>query len=236
MLPKSFYSLLVQTCNKWYSRWNILSRWNVHLVHSASFLTRMRDYMPPSHRCFIEEISRVPCLRAFVLKQANEGLTEVYDQCVVQLVSLRSYHITVVSRFITVPASQAKQLRSADLDSLEEHNPVQKAPTALEERGTGGSGIMSFLKTVRDRTKDVLSSQTAVGSDIWRSGGGKSSATWLQKEVTQKVTYTFQKVGRVKWKWKKMKSHYGVFMHYKEHVKSWKIFNIVTTTVLWIQH
>lgn len=126
----------------------------------------MRGYMPPSHRCFIKEISRAPSLRAFVLKQANERLTEAFDRCVAQLVSLRSYHISVVSRFITVPAARAKQLRCAGPESLDEHNPVWKAPTALEERGTGGSGIMSFLKIVRDRTKEVLTSQTGVGSDV----------------------------------------------------------------------
>ncbi|XP_060786674.1 indoleamine 2,3-dioxygenase 1 [Neoarius graeffei] len=137
-----------------------------HEEKSANFLTRMRDYMLPSHRCFIEEISCAPSLRDFVLKQANERLTEAYDHCVAQLVSLRSYHISIVSRFVTVPASRAKQLHCEGPDSLEEHSPVWKAPKALEERGTGGSGIMSFLKTVRDRTKEVFTSQSALGSDI----------------------------------------------------------------------
>lgn len=122
--------------------------------------------MPPSHRFFITEISRAPSLRAFALKQANERLKEAFNHSVAQLVSLRSYHISVVSRFITIPASQAKQLRSADPDPLEEHIPIWKAPRALEERGTGGSGIMSFLKSVRDKTREVLISQTAVGSNI----------------------------------------------------------------------
>ncbi|KAG7332086.1 hypothetical protein KOW79_003920 [Hemibagrus wyckioides] len=134
-----------------------------HEEKSATFLTSMRGYMPPSHRCFIEEISRAPSLRSFVLNQADESLTEAFDRCVARLVSLRSYHINIVSRFITVPASRAKQLRCADPESLAEHDPVWKAPTALEERGTGGSGIMSFLKTVRERTKDVL---TSVRSDV----------------------------------------------------------------------
>ncbi|KAK3565799.1 hypothetical protein QTP86_015577 [Hemibagrus guttatus] len=134
-----------------------------HEEKSAAFLTCMRGYMPPSHRCFIEELSRAPSLRSFVLNQANEHLTEAFDRCVARLVSLRSYHINIVSRFITVPASRAKQLRCADAESLEEHNPVWKAPMALEERGTGGSEIMSFLKTVREKTKDVLIS---VRSDV----------------------------------------------------------------------
>lgn len=137
-----------------------------HEEKSANFLTRMRGYMPPSHRRFIEEISGASSLRAFVLKQANERLTEAFDHCVAQLVSLRSYHISVVSRFITIPASRAKQRRCEGPESIEERNPVWKAPTTLEERGTGGSEIMSFLKTVRDRTKDVSISQAAVGSDV----------------------------------------------------------------------
>ncbi|KAF7694947.1 indoleamine 2,3-dioxygenase 1 isoform X2 [Silurus meridionalis] len=137
-----------------------------HEEKSANFLTRMRGYMPPSHRSFIDEISCTPSLRAFVLKQADESLTKAFDGCVAQLVSLRNYHISVVSCFITVPASRAKHLRCAGPESLGEHDPVRKAPTALEERGTGGSGIMSFLKSVRDRTKGVLISQTASGSDV----------------------------------------------------------------------
>lgn len=97
-----------------------------------------------------------------MLNQADERLTEAFDHCVAQLVLLRSYHISVVSRFITVPASRAKQLRSAGPASSEDPDPVQKAPLALEEKGTGGTGIMSFLKCVRDRTKEVWISKTAM--------------------------------------------------------------------------
>ncbi|XP_062855390.1 indoleamine 2,3-dioxygenase 1 isoform X2 [Trichomycterus rosablanca] len=126
-----------------------------HEEKSAAFLTRMRDYMPPSHRRFIKDISQAPSLRVFIQKQDDKHLTEAFECCLAQLVALRSYHITVVSRFITVPASKAKQLRSEGPESSEERNLVSNAPVALEERGTGGSGIMSFLKSVRDQTKAV---------------------------------------------------------------------------------
>ncbi|CAB1321934.1 unnamed protein product [Coregonus sp. 'balchen'] len=124
-----------------------------HEEKSGAFLTRMRNYMPPSHKHLIQDISLQPSLRGFVQQQASELLTKAFQLCVTKLMALRSYHINVVSRFITVPAARARQLRSQGNSSQEET--VSRAPTALEETGTGGSGIMSFLKTVRDRTRDV---------------------------------------------------------------------------------
>ncbi|XP_064823594.1 indoleamine 2,3-dioxygenase 2-like isoform X1 [Oncorhynchus masou masou] len=129
-------------------------RVNVLSTCTGAFLTRMRNYMPPSHKCLIQDISLQPSLRGFVQQQACEPLTAAFQLCVTKLLALRSYHINVVSRFITVPAARARQLRNQGNISQEET--VSRAPTALEEKGTGGSGIMSFLKTVRDRTRDVF--------------------------------------------------------------------------------
>ncbi|KAM6954439.1 indoleamine 2,3-dioxygenase 1 [Aplochiton taeniatus] len=125
-----------------------------HEAKSAAFLARMRDYMPPAHKQLVEDICRQPSLRAFVQAQAYEHLHQAFQLCVTNLLALRSYHITVVGRYITVPAARARQLRGRAEGSEEET--VSKAPAALEETGTGGSGIMSFLKTVRDGTRDVL--------------------------------------------------------------------------------
>lgn len=115
--------------------------------------------MPPAHRKLIQDISLQPSLRSFVQQQASEDLNKAFDVCVSKLLALRSYHISVVSRFITVPAARARQLRKNSQDS--EGEIVSRAPTSLEERGTGGSGIMTFLKTVRDKTKDVLLPDTS---------------------------------------------------------------------------
>lgn len=124
-----------------------------HEAKAEAFLARMRDYMPPAHKQMIQDISIQPPLRNFVQQQHDEQLNQAFQLCVTKLIELRSYHINVVSRFITVPAARARQLRVQD-----EHTEdmVRKAPTALEERGTGGSSIMGFLKAVRDKTKQVL--------------------------------------------------------------------------------
>ncbi|XP_073675273.1 indoleamine 2,3-dioxygenase 2-like [Garra rufa] len=124
-----------------------------HEGSSGAFLRRMRDYMLPSHKHFIENISSRSSLRMFVLQQGDERLTHIFEQCVARLVDFRNYHITIVTRYITIPASRAKQLRANKQDLAEELDTIRKAPTALEERGTGGSGIMTFLKTVRDKTQ-----------------------------------------------------------------------------------
>ncbi|XP_061115301.1 indoleamine 2,3-dioxygenase 1 [Conger conger] len=124
-----------------------------HEPQSGAFLTRMRDYMFPQHKRLIQDISSSPSLRQYVLNQDSDPLTTAFHRCVSQLVALRSYHINMVSRYIVVPAARARQLRAQGQGCVK--NALSKAPKALEETGTGGSGIMSFLKTVRDRTKEA---------------------------------------------------------------------------------
>ncbi|KAF3695945.1 Indoleamine 2,3-dioxygenase 2 [Channa argus] len=133
-----------------------------HEAKSGDFLTRMRNYMPPAHKELIEDISLQPSLRNFVQQQTNEHLNQAFHLCVTKLLAFRSYHISIVSRFITVPAARARQLRN-ESHGLEE-DMISRAPTALEERGTGGSGIMTFLKSVRDQTKNVFLFET--GKDM----------------------------------------------------------------------
>ncbi|KAL0186364.1 hypothetical protein M9458_018034, partial [Cirrhinus mrigala] len=87
---------------------------------------------------FIENISSRPSLRSFVLQQADERLTRTFEQCVARLVEFRNCHINTVTRYVTIPASRAKQLRASKQGWAEELDTIRKAPTALEERGTGG--------------------------------------------------------------------------------------------------
>ncbi|KAM9393060.1 indoleamine 2,3-dioxygenase 1 isoform 1-T1 [Pholidichthys leucotaenia] len=132
-----------------------------HEAKNGSFLTRMRDYMPPAHKQFIQDISMQPSLRSFVQQQASDRLNQAFHLCATKLLAFRSYHINVVSQFITVPAARARQHRHQSQEK--EGGVISNAPSALEERGTGGSSIMSFLKTVRDQTKDVFLAGTTNG-------------------------------------------------------------------------
>ncbi|KAK6468409.1 indoleamine 2,3-dioxygenase 2 [Huso huso] len=123
-----------------------------HGKDSAAFLSRMRDYMPSSHKQLVLDISAGPSLRHYILDVGKPELTGAFNGCVAQLMALRNYHIVVVSRFITVPAAREREKRSRAEPSAEI---LTRAPSSLEERGTGGSGVMSFLKSVRDTTKEA---------------------------------------------------------------------------------
>lgn len=111
----------------------------------------MREYMPPSHKAFIEEIHSSPSLRDHILSSANVQLRTAYNQCVEALADLRSYHIAVVTKYLITAATKAKGRRP---------NRLPGPSQALEERGTGGTIVLSFLKSVRDKTLEAVLHQS----------------------------------------------------------------------------
>ncbi|XP_017392617.1 indoleamine 2,3-dioxygenase 2 isoform X1 [Cebus imitator] len=118
-----------------------------HSKESADFLYRMRDYMPPSHKAFVEDIHSAPSLRDYILSSGQEYLLTAYNQCLQALAELRSYHITIVTKYIITAAAKGK---------CGKPNQLPGPPQALEDRGTGGTAVMSFLKSVRDKTLESI--------------------------------------------------------------------------------
>ncbi|KAM7110650.1 indoleamine 2,3-dioxygenase 2 isoform 6-T8 [Molossus nigricans] len=123
-----------------------------HSKESGDFLLKMRDYMPPSHKAFIEEIQSAPSLRHHVLSSGNGQLLSAYNQCVEALAGLRSYHITMVTKYLITAAAKAKGRKTSHLP---------EPPQALEDRGTGGTPVLSFLKSVRNKTLEAILPQSA---------------------------------------------------------------------------
>ncbi|XP_049627874.1 indoleamine 2,3-dioxygenase 2 [Suncus etruscus] len=121
-----------------------------HDKESAEFLQRMRDYMPPSHRAFLEEIRLAPSLRDHILFSGDGELLITYNKCVEALTELRSYHITIVSKYIIIASSKAKSSKSINLPGSSQD---------LEERGTGGTSVLRFLKSVRNKTLETVLQQ-----------------------------------------------------------------------------
>uniref|UniRef100_A0A8D2LJE8 Indoleamine 2,3-dioxygenase 2 n=1 Tax=Varanus komodoensis TaxID=61221 RepID=A0A8D2LJE8_VARKO len=115
-------------------------------VCAAAFLHSMRDYMPRPHRAFIEELRRAPPLRRHVSRSGSERLRLAYNKCVAALSDLRTYHIAMVTKYVIIAGRNAK-----DKPALSSINPL----SCLEGRGTGGSGLLSFLKSVRDATEEA---------------------------------------------------------------------------------
>ncbi|NXH43627.1 I23O2 dioxygenase, partial [Dicaeum eximium] len=123
-----------------------------HRQDTAAFLHRMREYMPPPHRAFVEEIRGAVSLKQLVLSSGDSRLRAAFNRCVCALADFRSYHITVVTKFIAIAAAKAKARRAEP--SARAGPSAGKAPSALEAKGTGGSHIFSFLKSIRDTTRE----------------------------------------------------------------------------------
>ncbi|XP_008591488.1 PREDICTED: indoleamine 2,3-dioxygenase 1 [Galeopterus variegatus] len=112
---------------------------------AAKFLQEMRTYMPPAHQDFLHSLEAGPSVREFVLSNSDASLKEAYDECVRALVSLRNYHLQIVAKYIVIPARQQSG-----------KNEASEEPSELENKGTGGTDIMNFLKSVRSATEKSL--------------------------------------------------------------------------------
>ena len=102
----------------------------------AKFLEEVRSYMPSKHKQFLEYISQQPSLRNYVMESGHLELVQHFNATVDALVEYRSQHIILVTSYIV------NQL------------PHSVNPS-LDEKGTGGTVFMKFLKNVRDSTKTL---------------------------------------------------------------------------------
>ncbi|NXE55629.1 I23O2 dioxygenase, partial [Casuarius casuarius] len=125
-----------------------------HSQESTRFLHRMRDYMPPPHRAFVEEIRRAPSLRQHLLSSGNGSLRAAFNRCVSALADFRTQHIAIVTKYISAAAAKAKAGRGEPAAGAAP--PPGKPPSLLEGKGTGGSHIFRFLKSVRDTTREGM--------------------------------------------------------------------------------
>ena len=104
-----------------------------HTGDDLEFLQAMRHYMPSKHRQFLELLSRQPSVRDYAIHSGNQELIKSYNQAVDAFGEFRSDHVVLVTRYIVL---QKKHSVNA----------------SLEEKGTGGTPFMTFLKQVRDDT------------------------------------------------------------------------------------
>lgn len=84
-------------------------------------------------------------MREFVLLKNVDSLTKAYNKCVEAMVSLRKYHLEIVTSYIVNPASRQPK------------NPATSKETSeTETKGTGGTDVMNFLKNVKGTTEEAL--------------------------------------------------------------------------------
>jgi indoleamine 2,3-dioxygenase len=99
-----------------------------------AYLLEMRDYMPPRHRAFVEELERGASIRACVAEHREDhpALLEAYDACLHWLEVFRGQHFEYAARYI----QRQSQASAAN-------------PTGV---GTGGTPFMPYLRKHRDET------------------------------------------------------------------------------------
>lgn len=110
----------------------------------AEFLQEMREYMPPAHCAFLRSLESGPSVREFVISRGNEDLQDAYNKCVNGLLSLRRFHLEIVKTYIVEPSKK------------QQHGGGSKSEEPSENRGTGGTDLMNFLKNVKDATEKAL--------------------------------------------------------------------------------
>ncbi|PBK76018.1 Indoleamine 2,3-dioxygenase [Armillaria solidipes] len=108
---------------------------------TPSLFGRMQRYMPREHRRFLACLSSAPrSLRDFVKESNDRELTEAYNSAVSALKAFRDTHLIIATLYIVVPANRVRKRASKEVEYV----------------GTGGTGLVPFLKGVRDRTKDTV--------------------------------------------------------------------------------
>lgn len=116
-----------------------------------AYLMQMRDYMPGKHREFLAMVDRETCVRDYVMRTADPELTLAYDACLAMLKLFRDKHIQIVTRYVVLQAKKTNKMGSL----LTLRSGLAKSKRAgAEERGTGGTSLLPFLKQCRDETGD----------------------------------------------------------------------------------
>jgi len=107
-----------------------------HTGDEDKFLKEIRDYMPRKHQEYLEALGCQPSVREYVKLSGDCELIRSYNEAVDAFGEFRCEHITLVTRYIV---NQRK------------HSIKQ----SLDNRGTGGTPFMIFLKKVRDDTNEM---------------------------------------------------------------------------------
>lgn len=123
-----------------------------------NFITEMRRYMPGPHARFLNDVSGVANIREFVETHSRDTqLCLAYDACLAMLSNFRDKHIAIVTRYIITPSKQVRarsRSRSPEVTRQRNNLAIASRKTQQDQRGTGGTALIPFLKQARDETGD----------------------------------------------------------------------------------
>ena len=135
------------------------------IEHSQAFLEEMQQYMPRKHREYIHFVQAKAkaggCVAqtldavAVRVKTKNEAVkdalreaTAMYDACIEAITQFRNVHMEMVKVYII---SEQRKVAVQEARARGERT----LGDAAGGKGTGGTGIMSFLQPVRNETRDM---------------------------------------------------------------------------------
>lgn len=64
------------------------------------FIKEIRNYMPIKHRTFIEEFTKLPKLKDYIIKINNLELINIYNIGIHHIINFRKYHLTFIFNYI----------------------------------------------------------------------------------------------------------------------------------------
>ncbi|QSZ30246.1 hypothetical protein DSL72_004768 [Monilinia vaccinii-corymbosi] len=116
------------------------------------FLSESRNYMPGSHRAFLNHISGVSPIYNYVRRSACPfEVTSAYKHAVERIAEFRDIHIQIVTRYIINPSQ-----KSIINEKVELNIAVATAKKGGKDAtGTGGTQLIPFLKQTRDETREM---------------------------------------------------------------------------------
>jgi indoleamine 2,3-dioxygenase len=115
-----------------------------HGESTAGMLKHMWSYMPRNHRQLLEDAAGVANVRGFVRESGDGRVKDAYQSCLEALKGFRDVHIGIVTRYIVVPSKKEAAGKGGEASISGEGEG--------ESKGTGGTPVMPFLKTMRDET------------------------------------------------------------------------------------
>ncbi|KAI3403572.1 BNA2 [Candida oxycetoniae] len=119
------------------------------LKTDSSFMNEMRKYMPQQHRELLEALEPYSrTIRETVDSKKDPALTLAFDACLAMLKSFRDKHIQIVTRYVVL---QAKKINNMGSGTTLRSGLARKKQNG-EEKGTGGTSLLPFLKQCRDET------------------------------------------------------------------------------------
>lgn len=136
------------------------------IEHSQAFLKEMQQYMPREHREYIHFVQAkakaggsvadlLDIMATTVIEGKSEeakGLlceaTAMYDECIDAVTQFRNVHMEMVKVYII---SEQRKVAAREGRAKGERT----LGDAAGGKGTGGTGIMSFLQPVRNETRSM---------------------------------------------------------------------------------